>query len=142
MKVLIVLLFMLLTAVVVVFAIYNTATVPITVWYTSFPAVELWVVVVVSIIVGVVFALTIGLVEGTATRIENRRLRRTLRKLETENNYLRTQPSSARHRTESPLPAPLAPMTAPAIVEPASAPVYGSGDEDEDDDVYSGGSAV
>lgn len=142
MRALIVALFLLLTVVVVVFAIFNSASVPITLWNTSVPAVDLWVVVLVSIIVGAVFALTIGLVEGTATRIENRRLRRTMRKLETENNYLRTQPSSARRK---PLPSsetpPLPEVTSSAAHEPASAPVYEGGADDEDD-IYSGGSAV
>lgn len=145
-------LLLVLVVIVLIFALYNPTTVSITFWNASFPAVELWVVVVASIAVGALFAMTIALIDGTATRLENRRLRRSLRKLEAENNYLRTQPNTTERPgratpAESVSPATARLPTSPRDAEPASAPVYGggrdaAGDRDDDDDVYSGGSAV
>ena len=99
-------------------------------------------VVLISVLVG---ALTVGmlaLIEGASVRLANRRLRKEIHQLETELNYLRTQPSASAARQESSHDAiaePEVPQLPPA--RPASAPDYaaeGAWDEDESDDVYSG----
>ena len=82
-------------------------------------------------------------------RPNHRRLRREIHKLETEVNYLRTQPpklggieaTRSEQRKGGGVPPPAGGRELP------SAPVYGgdAADErpsDDDDDVYSGGRAV
>ena len=49
-------------------------------------------VVLVSLILGVVFASIIGIVEGTRLRLQNHQLRGRIKKLETEVQSLRTGP--------------------------------------------------
>jgi hypothetical protein len=121
----------------------------VTVWTTVYPKVHIFWVVLVAVAVGVGFAAFIAIAEGAATRLDNRRLRREIHKLENEINYLRTQPRPAappepdaleRHpRTET--------FARDEESAPPSAPVYGMDDDDEpphdsDDDMYTGGRAV
>jgi len=107
--------------------------------------VELAWVVFCSFALGAVLASVIGVIEGTTLRLINRRLRRNTRKLETEVNYLRTQP-----RTERTAPAAATagaePPTRPEhTARPPSAPVYepdADGATSDDDEMYTGGRAV
>jgi hypothetical protein len=122
--------------------------VPVTVLTTLYEAVPLSVVVVVSIAFTAVLVGIGAVAEGTKDRLENRRLRRELHKLETEINYLRTQPAST-VSTASPAESAQPPRSRTASdgeATPPSAPVYGNEDgdwsPDSDDDVYSGGRAV
>lgn len=121
--------------------------VPVTVLHFA-GEVELAWVVFCAFAVGAVLASVIGVIEGTTLRFVNRRLRRDMRKLETEVNYLRTQP-----RAERTAPAPASPEAKQAArPEPLdglpSAPVYepdadGTEDDDSDDgEMYTGGRAV
>jgi uncharacterized integral membrane protein len=109
----------------------------------AYPSVQLFVVVLASIFVGMVYAGIIAVAEGANARLANRRLAREVGKLETELNYLRTQRADARPAPEE--PADTAPSSAAeALPDRASAPVYG-GEGDwpgDDDDAYSGGRAV
>ena len=127
-------------------------TVPVTVGSTEHPDVHIFFVVLLSVLVGVVFTTIIAIAEGAKIRLDNRRLRRDVHKLESEINYLRTQPSTAPRAEPDALTAPGAVTPLPPAkeadsrAEPPSAPVYGSDLEDwssdPDDDAYSGGRAV
>ena len=119
-------------------------------WFSSSTQMPLWMVVFIW--VGITFLVTagIGVIEGTANRLENRKLRREVHKLETELNFLRTQPGLRKSKlgldlgeavsgasTPPPPQAPLASLP--------SAPVYDAqenADSDPDDDMYTGGRAV
>jgi uncharacterized integral membrane protein len=127
-------------------------TVPVSLFGTQYAGVPLWLVVFGGIFVSVMLISVYSLAEGTRLRLVNRRLRRDLHKLETEVNFLRTRPASALAEPDALLERPAA---APAELAddlqderaeaPASAPVYGAGDEvppEDDDDFYSGGRAV
>jgi len=126
--------------------------VDITIGSTVHSGVPAWVVVAVSLVVGFFFTALIAIVEGARTRIENRRIKREIRKMETEIHYLRTLPRSQPKAEPDALAAPEPPDTVP--IAPATdatshvpmAPVYGMDDEeippDPDDDIYSGGRAV
>jgi hypothetical protein len=127
------------------------ARVDLTVGGKTYDQVALYLIVIAALLVGVAFAGIVAVAEGVNTRLDNRRLSREIRKLETEINYLRTQsPATARKEPEDlpadrSLPAGTARNTGGADA-PASAPIYdpGSGewDPDDDDDIYTGGRAV
>jgi hypothetical protein len=119
----------------------------VTVWNTHHEDVALYVVVFVSILAGCLFAGIIGVAERTQMWLVNRRHSREIQRLETELNYLRTQPLSRSGSTEA--------VEQREQVDPGrnisedpqrapypSAPVYGGDDDDPDDDIYSGGRAV
>jgi hypothetical protein len=114
---------------------------------TQHDGIPLSVVVVVAIVFTAVL-LGIGAVaEGAKDRLENRRLRRDLHKLETEINYLRTQPTTALGSQTPPQTRPTGPSSERETDGgPPSAPVYGNEDDEwssgPDDDAYSGGRAV
>ncbi len=126
--------------------------VSIKLWGTEYPDIPIWQVVIVSIGVGAALIGLLATVEGASIRIENRRLRKEIHKMERELNFLRTtQPTGERAREPdaiegSSAPAlPEAPVAA-TLSEPASMPVYGEKDDwppdNDDDDAYSGGRAV
>ena len=120
-------------------------TVAVTLFGTRHDGVPLWLVVFGAIFVSVMLISVYSLAEGTRTRLENRRLRRDMHKLETEVNFLRTRPAGARVEPDAILerpPAPRPPIEGPTA--PASAPVYGAADDlpQDDDEFYSGGRAV
>ena len=125
--------------------------VDITLWSTPYPQVPTFYVVLVSFILGFVFTAIIAIAEGARSRLENRRLRREIRKQENELNFLRTQPPVAARPEPDALEAGRAAENGlPEPREPAghlpTAPVYGMDEDDvapePDDDVYSGGRAV
>ena len=149
MRFLIVALILGLFIVIVGFMITNAGQVTdVNVWDRPLTDVPLYLVVIVSILVGVVTAGVAAVAEGTHIRLANRRLLRQVQKMETEINYLRTQPpvqsrpepddlrdedGRERRTAAGRLPEPSAPPTAP---------VYGPGGDDDDDDTYTGGQAV
>jgi len=118
---------------------------------TEYPNVPIFYIVAVSVFVGALFSAIIAVVEGAKIRLDNRKLRRELRKQETEINYLRTQPpaTSGPEPDEievAPVPAPPPPDSGPSTRHVPSAPVYEADDDDyppnSDDDFYTGGRAV
>jgi uncharacterized membrane protein YciS (DUF1049 family) len=128
------------------------AAATITVWGTEHPDVPIWQVVIVSLAVGAALIWILATVEGASIRLENRRLRREIHKLETELNFLRTTGTTTDVRQEpdaldaAPSRALPAARTA-ALTEPATMPVYDTDKDEwppdsEDDDIYSGGRAV
>ena len=130
------------------FAMTNHETrTAITVWQTPYQDVPLWSVVFLSALAGIVSVGVIAVVDGAFIRARNRQLVRELRRVETELNFLRTQPITPRREPDAPGGAETATEEGD-VVEPAraavplaSAPVYQPEDLDEDDP-YSGGRAV
>lgn len=123
----------------------------ITIWSTQYADVPTFYVVLVSFILGFVFTAIIAVAEGARSRLENRRLRREIRKQETELNFLRTQPPAAAAPEPDALETSGADEARPprgpdAAGQLPSAPIYGMGDDEiapePDDDIYSGGRAV
>lgn len=123
----------------------------VTVWRTTHQDVPLYLVAILSVFVGIVYAGVIAVAEGAHIRLANRRLQKDVRKLETELNFLRTQPPSPPRQEPDELPGAGSPRGEDGAArgrdnEPASAPVYSpEGDEQwpsDDDDSYSGGRAV
>lgn len=149
MRLLVILMTLLLFFVILGFLLTNMGTqVPVKVWTTDFPDVRLHNIVLISIFAGIVYASVIAIVEGAKIRIANRKLGREIHRLETELNYLRTQPAAAPRSEPDALASPASsatqrePLDVLAEVHP-SAPVYGSEDSsDPEDDAYSGGRAV
>jgi uncharacterized integral membrane protein len=137
------------------FAMTNLETkVPITIWQSTYQNVPLWSVVFVAVLVGIVSVGIIGVVDGAFIRLRNRQLAKENRRIETELNWLRTQPAPGRLEPDVPIreDADEAAERAggegdalePVGIGPASAPVYQPDEEpgDEGDDPYSGGRAV
>jgi uncharacterized integral membrane protein len=131
------------------FSITNLETLTtVTLWETTYRDVPLWSVAFLSALAGNVSVGIIGVVDGALVRLRNRRMARELRRLETELNFLRTQPSAARREPDLPdgaetgeddeLPAAERVDAGGTL---ASAPVYHADDADEDDP-YTGGRAV
>ena len=126
----------LLGVVLVGFVITNPSErVTITLGNTQYPDVPLSMVALISLTVGVAFTAAIAWVEGATIRWANRRLRREIQRLETENSFLRTQspatetpePEFGTLNRSSTLPAQ---ADEPREVRAASAPVYGLGEVD------------
>lgn len=148
MRLLLVIVILALALGLITFSFVNAESrVSLTLFNTAYPAVRLLHVVFLSVLVGVIATAIIAVAEGTGTRLNNRRLRRDIRRLETELAYLRTQPSTASNTadvgTEEPR-SPAPPAEQPGVVP--TAPVYGadvdSPDTDPEDDMYTGGRAV
>jgi len=153
MRLLIIVLTLLLAVALLGFVLTNldARTDELTVWKTTYQDVRLYWVVFVSVLVGVVYTGIIGIGQGAQMWLANRRLTREIEKLETELNYLRTQPAirPAAGEAVEEREAAIGSRTAGRDDEgeeapPPSAPVYGADDDDDypDDDVYSGGRAV
>jgi len=130
------------------FAITNLETrVPVTLWQTTYQDVPLWSIVFLSVLSGVVGVGIIAVVDGAFVRLRNRQLTRELLRVETELNFLRTQPASARREPDAPGDAESTPPPESSSDDPeardelASAPVY-HGEDGDDDDPYTGGRAV
>ena len=117
----------------------------VTLWQTTYRDVPLWSVVFLSALAGIVSVGIIGVVDGALVRLRNRQMSRELRRLETELNFLRTQPPVVRREPDLPGGADLPDDAVVESVDPraalASAPVYHADDAD-DDDPYTGGRAV
>jgi uncharacterized integral membrane protein len=133
------------------FSITNLETqTTVTLWKTTYHDVPLWSVVFLSALAGIVSVGIIGVVDGALVRLRNRQMARELRRLETELNFVRTQPSAGRKEPDLPDGAELrddeegelvAAERSDAAGALASAPVYRADDADEDDP-YTGGRAV
>ena len=149
MRVLFVVLCVLLFCAYVGFVVLNPeARIAVTVWSgVQYADVPLYLIVALSVAIGMVFVSIVALAEGLSSRLQSRRLTREVQRLENELNYLRTQPmgrGSTREPEERSVESRAA-LPAPASDDPSSealpsAPVYRP--EDVDDDTYSGGSAV
>ncbi len=98
--------------------------VDVTVGNTQYQNTPLSLVAFFALTVGVAFTALVALIEGATIRLDNRRLRREIQRLETENHFLRTQ----QHQAGAPGdPEPERPEVRPTEVlqkQPASAPVY------------------
>jgi hypothetical protein len=153
MRLLVLVMIMLLAILLLGFLMTNLHTrTEVTVWTTVYREVHIFWVVLGAVAVGVGFTAFLAIAEGASTRLDNRRLRREVHKLENEINYLRTQPRP----TAPPEPDALdrreprslrEPYARDERTDPASAPVYGMDDDEEphrdaDDDMYTGGRAV
>jgi uncharacterized integral membrane protein len=135
------------------FAITNLETLTtITIWEKTYRDVPLWSVVFLSALAGIVSVGIIGVVDGALVRARSRQMARELRRLETELNFLRTQPAAARLEPDRPGGAE-PPDDDDALSGAdrgeaagvlASAPVYHADDVDDtdEDDPYTGGRAV
>ena len=136
------------------FSITNLETLTtVTLWKTTYHDVPLWSVVFLSALAGMVSVGIIGVVDGALVRLRNRRMAREVRRLETELNFLRTQPPVARREPDLPVGAEMSEEEEGELVAAerpgvggvlASAPVYHTDDADDadDDDPYTGGRAV
>ena len=154
MRLLVILMTILLLVNVLGFVLTNVDTrVELTVWKTQHRDVPLFAVVMLSVLAGIVYAGVIAIAEGANLRIENRRLRREIQKLDTELVYSRTE----RPKVSRPEPDALTETAGnrpqgreaagpPDTNPPASAPVYDPGgygfDEESGDGSYTGGRAV
>ncbi len=133
------------------FAMTNLETrTMVTLWQTTYQDVPLWSIAFLSALAGIVSAGIIGVVDGAFVRVRNRQMARELHRLETELNFLRTQPQAARREPDLPGDAAsatdagdpdLAAQGGEGMAALASAPVYHAEGEDEDDP-YTGGRAV
>jgi len=113
------------------FAVSNAnTTVSVALPWNTYPTVSLLTVVSYSIGLGVVVTAILAVFEGAAIRLNNRRLRREILKLETEVNYLRTQPRIAAIEPDDEAtalpPVPVRTSTDEKDAEPATAPIYDS----------------
>jgi hypothetical protein len=122
----------LLGVVLVGFVITNPSErVTITLGNTEYPDVPLPMVALIALTVGVAFTAAVALIEGATIRLANRRLRREIQRLETENSFLRSQsqPTPPGPERESLLDRSELPELSdePARTRPASAPVYDPG---------------
>jgi uncharacterized integral membrane protein len=131
---------------------FETST-KVTIWQTTYPDVPLWSIVFLSTLSGMVSVGIIGVVDGALVRLRNRQMVRELQRLESEVNFLRTNPPPARREPDV-SGEPVLPEDEPALVgvpspapadrglAPASAPVYRPDDDSDEDDPYTGGRAV
>lgn len=103
--------------------------VTITLIDTVYPDVPLSLVALIALAVGVAFTAAVALIEGASIRLVNRRLRREIQRLETENSFLRSQSASPQLESRAPATGSGAPERAaePGEDRPASAPVYDPG---------------
>ena len=126
----------LLGIVLVGFLVTNPAErVNITVGSSQYEDVPLSLVALIALTVGVAFTAAVALIEGATIRLSNRRLRREIQRLETENSFLRTQSPAARKTEPEVRPRPEIselPEYDDGSVEirSASAPVYEPGSTD------------
>ena len=104
------------------FAMNNLGTsVPVTL-VTETSEYRLWLVVLASVLLGAAIMGVLGLIDGARTRLDNRRLRRGVHKLETELNFLRTQPATMPPESET---RAFLPSELPDIDRPTpTGPVY------------------
>jgi len=120
----------------------------VTLWQTTYHDVPVWLVVFLSALAGVVSVGIIGVADGALVRLRNRKMSRELQRLETELNFLRTQPPAIRREPDVAGDAELPDDEHVAETDSAeggsdlaSAPVY-HGDGTDEDDPYTGGRAV
>jgi uncharacterized integral membrane protein len=146
MRFLILLLVVVLTIVLVGFLLTNDGNrvSEVVVWNTVYTDVPLYWLILPAVLAGVLVVGIIAVAEGANLRIANRRMRGEIQQLETEINYLRTQPpvgsGAGAGKDRASLPgAPTDESEDPPSLP--SGPVYDA-DGGDDDDIYSGGRAV
>ncbi len=98
--------------------------VDVTVGNAQYENAPLSLVAFFALTVGVAFTALVALIEGATIRLDNRRLRREIQRLETENHFLRTQPHHADASGEPQTEVPETRSTEALAARPASAPVY------------------
>ncbi len=98
--------------------------VDVTVGNAQYENTPLSLVAFFALTVGVAFTALVALIEGATIRLDNRRLRREIQRLETENQFLRTQPHQAETPGEPETELPEARPVEASLERPASAPVY------------------
>ena len=129
------------------------ARVDIVVWDQTHTDVPVYLLVILSAFAGCLVVGIIAVAEGAHIRLTNRRLRREIHQLETEINYLRTQPPTGSRRDvdadeQESRGGGAAGGGGREDDRPSlpTAPVYGTEgagmEDDPDDDVYTGGRAV
>src|SRR5258706_13227428 len=85
------------------FSITNLETrTTVTLWQTTYHDVPLWSVAFLSALAGIVSVGIIGVVDGALVRLRNRQMSRELHRLESELNFLRTQPPAMRREPDLP----------------------------------------
>jgi uncharacterized integral membrane protein len=132
------------------FSITNLETATtVTLWQTTYHDVPLWSVAFLSALAGIVSVGIIGVVDGALVRLRNRQMSRELRRLETELNFVRTQPPIDRREPDAAGDGDAPDDDESFLHEPddaesvlVSAPVYHATEADEEDDPYTGGRAV
>jgi hypothetical protein len=150
MRLLIIVMTLALFVAVLGFLVTNLETrIPLQIWQTVHPDVPLYLIVILAVVVGVIYAGIIAAAEGAHVRLANRRLTREIRKLETELNYLRTEPPTRPRPEPDELPSGGDEERSDRAGidgddSPASRPIYSAEDDwpPDDDDAYSGGRAV
>jgi hypothetical protein len=149
MRFLILLLLVVLTILVVGFLLTNDGNrVPeVVLWNTVYTDVPLYWLIVPSVLAGVLIIGIIAVAEGANLRIANRRMRNDIQQMETEINYLRTQPPVGSRSAPKALAEGGGPGSGEAEDPPSlpSGPVYeadGGEYAGDDDDIYTGGRAV
>lgn len=150
MRLLIIVLTLALFVAILGFLVTNLETrTPIRLWQTVHPDVPLYLVVILSVVAGIVYAGIIAIAEGANVRFTNRRLTREIRKMETELNYLRTEPPTLPRPEPDEIPVRrdedgTGRSRSDREDSPASRPIYSAEDDwpSDDDDAYSGGRAV
>ena len=75
-------------------------TTTVTLWQTAYHDVPLWSIAFLSALAGIVSVGIIGVVDGALVRLRNRQMAREIRRLETELNFVRTQPPVGRREPE------------------------------------------
>jgi uncharacterized integral membrane protein len=133
------------------FSITNLETLTtVTLWKTTYRDVPLWSVVFLSALAGIVSVGIIGVVDGALVRLRNRQMARELRRLETELNFLRTQPATLRQEPDRPAGAEVKDDEESELVAAERPEVAGAraraprkhADDADEDDPYTGGRAV
>ncbi len=151
MRFLLIVVILALVLAIVGFTITNLETLTkVTIWETTYPDVPLWSVVFLSALAGVVSVGIIAVADGALVRLRNRQMAREIARLETELNFLRTQPAALRREPDvSSGPEPPDGDERETAPEPretggalASAPVYRADEDGDEDDPYTGGRAV
>ena len=98
--------------------------VDVTVGNAQYQNTPLALVAFFALSVGVAFTALVALIEGATIRLDNRRLRREIQRLETENHFLRTQQHQSGTPGEPQTETPEVRPTEALPKRPASAPVY------------------
>ncbi len=136
-----------------IFFFFNQTSVTVATPWATYHDAALWKLVLVAVAIGAVFTGTFAVAEGAQTRLVNRRLKRQIHKLETEINYLRTQPPVMPGNDKPAMVHSLVQSTkaartteGPGAGQPPSRPIYQSDTDDAspdpEDDIYTGGRAV
>ncbi len=95
MSLLIAILCILFFGAVLLLVILNPATTELNLFFRAYPQVPVAVVMVASLLTGIVFTCLISIIDGIRMRVQNRRLRREVTRLEDEVEHLRRPAAGA-----------------------------------------------